>query len=121
MKANTLIPFFKDGQCITRKTSDPIVITANESQVFNNQIYSDLTIEVKGTAGVGFPVKLQGCIDTESAASWTDISGVSLNDLSVVAEIPAPGLYSYSVSGVSHLKISCAGSNDLTITGHFVE
>ena len=121
MKMNTLIPFFKDGQYVPRRTTDPIVVTANESQVFNNQIYSDLTIEVKGTAGTGFPVKLKGCIDTESAASWTEITGVNLHDMSMAAEITEPGLYSYSVSGVSHLKITCAAANDLTITGHFVE
>lgn len=123
MKQTNVTPFFKDGVHVVGQRTAVVTIPDNESQVFNNQIYSDLTLEVKGTdGGVAFPVKLMGCIDTESAPNYVPLAGMELSADSNVTQIEKSGLYRFSVVGISHVKIVLAASgSDLTITGKFVE
>lgn len=119
MKATNIIPFFKNGQHIA-KGSEP----ATESQVFNNQIYSNLTLEVKGDdLASALPIMVSGCIDTEADASYVDIAGVNLSDSSPIEKIESAGLYSFKVTGISHIKITLtsAEGEDATITGCFSE
>ena len=123
MKQFCITPFFKNGVHVIGQRTIKVVVPEDESQVFNNQTYSDLTIEVKGTAGSSaFPIKLMGSIDTESDPTYFEMAGINLSDFSKASSISEPGIYSYSVSGMAHLKVCVAAEgSDLTITGKFVE
>lgn len=123
MKQTYIVPFFKDGAHMVDPRSATVTIPDTESKVFNNQIFSDLTIEVKGTAGSSaFPVKLSGCIDQEANQTFFDMAGINLTDFKPELTITAPGLYSFSVAGVSHLKVTLSATgSDLTVTGKFSE
>lgn len=117
MKQTCVVPFFKSGAHVIEKQTTPVVIPDTESRVFNNQIYAGLTLEVKGSSGAEFPISLKGSIDFEGDVVWSKLAGVKLDDLSVVDEITEPGLYSFSIDGVRHLKTVVTASGTATITG----
>ena len=123
MKQTNVTPFFKDGVHVIGQRTIPVVVPDTESQVFNNQIYSDLTLEVKGSSGsAAFPIKVLGCIDVESTPSYSEILGSNMKTADPVAQIEGTGLYKFSVVGVSHIKVVLAAvCDDITITGKFVE
>lgn len=123
MKQTYIVPFFKDGVHMVGNRSVAVTVPEKESQIFNNQIFSELTLEVKGTAGSSaFPVVLSGCIDNEANQTFFNIAGINLTDFKPELTITEPGLYSFSVSGISHLKVALnATGSDLTVTGKFSE
>lgn len=123
MKQTYIVPFFKNGAHMIGNRTVATTIPEKESQIFNNQIFSELVLEVKGTANSSaFPVTLNGCIDQEANQTFFEIAGINLTDFKPVLTISGPGLYSFSVAGISHLKVTVnATGSDLTITGKFSE
>lgn len=123
MKQTCIVPFFKDGVHMIGIRSVPVPVPDKESQIFNNQIFSDLTLEVKGSANSSaFPVILSGCVDSEAGQTFFNLAGINLTDFKPVLVVDKPGLYSFSVSGVSHLKVTINALNsDLTVTGKLSE
>lgn len=121
MKQTCIVPFFKKG---THMIGSPSVsVPEKESLVFNNQIFSDLTLEVKGTANSSaFPIVLSGCVDSEANQTFVNLAGINLTNFKPVLSIEEPGLYSFSVSGIAHLKVTLSATNsDLTVTGKLSE
>lgn len=93
---------------------------AGESEVFVSHIYTDATIEVKGTA-TSLSLEIQGCIDRESTKSWTTLCVVDESDLSSKSTITGSGLYSFSAMGKAiRVKINSISGGNVTVTGMFL-
>ena len=117
MKQTCVVPFFKAGAHVIEKQTVPTVVPANESRVFNNQIYSALTLEIKNSSGAEYPIALKGSIDYEEDPVWVKLAGVNLANMSVVSDITGPGLYSFSIDGIRHLKVETTAGGTATVTG----
>lgn len=114
----TIYPFFKEGKTGPKHGLPPQTSGLNESSVFNNQIYCDLTLEAKGDAAC-FPIKIMGCIDQEGEPAWTELAAINMTDFSVSNSIPKAGIYEISVNGIIGIKAVLAAPGDVTVTGKF--
>ena len=103
--------FFKDA------------VAAGESAVFNNAMWTDGSIEVKGDA-TSFSLEVQGAVDTEdpNAIEWTTMFAINETDLTTVSEIEEKGLYYINAIGKCvRVKINSISGGSLTIVGKFSE
>lgn len=119
-KITYLFPFFKNGKHIISPTRpEKAPIGDRQSQVFNNQAFEYLTLEVK-ELNSGTKVSVYGCVDYESEPQWVKLVGKSLNDGQESSEIGSNGLYSFFIAGIPHIRVelSADGVNE-TITGAF--
>lgn len=102
------------------------VRAAGESDEWFNPSCTDGTLEVKGEADEGetlsFSLEVQGVVDTEDKENyqWTQICVINENDLSVVNEIDANGIYSFDALGKNiRVKINSISGGSLTVVGKF--
>ena len=119
-KITYLFPFFKQGKRTTSPTrGEKAPIDPKQSQVFNNQAFEHLTLEIKDL-GSGTKVSVYGCVDYESEPRWIKLRGKDLSNGQDVAELAADGLYSFFVAGVPHIRVDLSTEGVLeTITGAF--
>lgn len=114
----TIYPFFKNGKTGPTRGLPPQTSGLDESSVFNNQVYADLTVEAKGDASC-FPIEIHGCLDQEGEKEWTKLAIISMSDFKVTDSIPAAGIYAVGVEGVVGVKAKLAAPGDVTVTGKF--
>ena len=93
---------------------------AGESDVFMSHVYTDGTIEIKGSA-TSFEVEIQACIDRETEENWITLSVVDESDFSIKNTIEEAGLYSFNAMGKAiRVKINSISGGDLTAVGKFL-
>jgi hypothetical protein len=114
----TIYPFFKEGKTGPKHGLPPQTSGLDESSVFNNQIYADLTLEAKGDAAC-FPLEVYGCVDQEGEKVWTKLAMISMTDFSVADNAPQEGIYAVGVGGVVGVKVKLAAAGNVTVTGKF--
>ena len=98
---------------------------AAESDVFNNNCYNILTLEVSGTDGIA--LRVQGCVNIEdsrrnplsdSELTWFDLAVIDAGDFSVSKSITKNGIYSIGISGTTKIRVVADSvSGSLTAIG----
>lgn len=114
----TIYPFFKEGKTGPAHGLPPQTSGLDESTVFNNQVYADLTLEAKGDAAC-FPIQILGCVDQEGEKVWTKLAIINMTNFDVTDEVPAEGIYAVGVSGIIGVKAKLAAPGNVTVTGKF--
>lgn len=114
----TIYPFFKEGKTGPKHGLPPQSPNMRESTVFNNQVYSDLTLEAKGDAAC-FPMEVLGCVDQEGEKVWTPLAVVDMSNYRIHANVQKEGIYAICVDGVVGVKVSLTAPGNVTVTGKF--
>lgn len=93
-------PFFREAS------------SAGNSDIFGNNGYDSLTLEVSGATGVS--LKVQGCINLEDAnknpipdanLQWSDLAVINMKNFNVGSSISENGIYAIGVNGLAKIRV----------------
>ena len=101
------------------------VSEAAVSDIFNNNMYDSLTLEITGAESI--QLRVQGCINVEDAnknpipeenLEWNDLGLINIKNFTVVESATVNGIYCIGIGGLTKIRVvieSVTGS--ATVTG----